>query len=491
MATRTTITFSDEASALSLPAPDNSPAKTYPHDSIPNFCVTVLKPRKDGKTTRQYIARWSETVDGKKTDKRVPLGIVGDMRFTAAVAALDTLMKEVREARTEGRSVIPTLADAFRGYMQHKTKGVAEDKRLRARTVEDYTDRYNQLVPDWLAKQRLDALTWDRWQQFRSWVTSEQRTEQTGRAPLGEARIDGFLRGAISGMYNHWGALLPGKFDNPIRHLRERGVLSTTRKKQDHIKPSDLAKAARVIMTQMTPAARDITLIALCSSWRNALVLAIPLDRIDEQRRTVAWSSKDPGGPYDEDPEVDGQRVPFPYPVPDWLWDTVFAPRLLMKRPGQRYLIESNRSRGKPFADIREQLQKLDKALGYHVTGHSLRRTFATVAAGTEAAPAAVTHLMMHKTARTGLGVASNMTMQYTQRDTEAMRKAANVVVARMVEAMQLGSAVPAPAPAPAPAKAEAASEGATADLAKLLAGLSPEQLQSAAQLLALLKGKA
>ena len=67
-------------------------------------------------------------------------------------------------------------------------------------------------------------------------------------------------------------------------------------------------------------------------------------------------------------------------PIPNALWELVFAPRLLAKAPGERWVIPSHKKRGFPIHEPRGSLIVLKERVGLNLTPHPFRYTFITIA---------------------------------------------------------------------------------------------------------------
>lgn len=413
-------TWDDELSAARLPPPDpqsTRPAVNYRHRSVDGFYVRVGRRDASGNARRSYFARYDvKEPGGKKRDNWQLLGLVNVLRYGQALQQATAALERAREARSSGRSLMPTLKQAFDDYLVFKTEVVADAKKLRAATLDDYRRRFNELVPVAWHNTPIDELSAERWSQLRRECTTVRSFETRLRKPVSEARFDGLLRGVISGVYRRQATLHKG-LENPVPALRESGVLSTATARHDYIATERLAAVVLRCETELRPSQRDITYIGLLTGWRRQLLVRIPLSRIKRDKRSVEWRDSDPGGPY---AEPDGSS--FDYPVSDLLWERVFQPRLEQARPGQKYLIESGRRPGQPLDDIRDSLGKLDEVAGCHISAQVLRKTFLTLGPSAAVHQRTLSHLAMHKLS----AGAQPTTMGYQKRDFEAMKAGAN-----------------------------------------------------------------
>lgn len=440
--------FSDERTAGTAPYAGAAPDKWHAHTSaaIKGFYVVVGRPDDKGAVERWYGVRYGVMKpDGKPGEAKAKLGAVGAMKYSAALALATGRVEAARVARREGKPLVLTLKAAFEDYIAFKTKRVALEKRIRPRTEEDYRDRFNELIPLSWHTEPLDRLTPKHWEDLRTDCLNTRTMTQSNklratpggrdRRPVSESRFDVMMKGWVSGVYRRQAENCPGLV-NPTKSLRKQDVLSGTKLKDAYIPSDKLAVVWAHLEQEVRPAQADCVRIGLLTGWRLQLMTKIPLDRIKPEKRAVEWRDTDEGGPYTE-----GQVTAFDYPVSDWLWETVFAPRLASAKPGQRYLIETTRplalAKGepkppkgekvpvghRPFKDVRDSLAKLDDIVGVHITAHVLRKTMMSLAPRAKIHQAIISQLAMHKTGVVG---SNTTTTDYQKRDFEAMKEGAN-----------------------------------------------------------------
>jgi len=446
------LNFSSDAEAGRLQYTGASPEKRHPHAHTKGFCVFVSKPSDGKPSQRWYGVRYRDVRDGVSKDIPKKLGLVAEMRYSDAEDEAKATLKRARTARATGAASMPTLVEAFEAYLKFKTTRVAKVKQLKPSTVLDYRSRFKDLVPVQWHNRTLDELTAKVWTDLRHDSTTNSSYDVRGRAPVSESRFDGLLRGVVSGMYRMQLEDEHPTLINPVPLMRRKAVLSTPNAKSDFIAAEKLPEVWQFLQTETRAPQRDITTTGLLTGWRRQLICRIPLDRIDVGLRAVEWRETDPGGPYHE-PDA----PTFRYPLSDWLWERVFAPRLAMAKRGQKYLIESGRRPGKPYGDIRDSLEKLDPIAGIHVHPHVLRRSFAVHALAANVPGRTIEQLMMHK--------ASTMTTKYQPRDFAAMKAGANQYAAWFTATV--GLSIPAAAPAAQP----------------VIEGLTPEKVATLQQL--------
>ncbi len=473
---QTKFVFTDENSAARAPFEGAAPEKFWTNPNTKGFGVVVSRPDESGNVKRWYAVRVDKLrPDGTVKDEKVKLGAVGALRFGDAQAQAAAARERARKERKTGVTSLPTLSEAFEGYMLFKTKVVATGERIRPRTVEDYRSRWDDMIPTEWHGVPIDKLTVQRWTDLRVESTTPLSFEKRLRKPVSESRFDGMMRGIISGLYNHYAAS-NRDLVNPVPILRKRGIITKrTPEKHDFIETERLKATVQLAEQEMRAPQRDILIIGMLTGWRDSLIRGIPLNRIDKARRTVEWRATDEGGPY---AEPDGDS--FAYPVSDWLWDRVFAPRLAVVKPGQKFLIESGRKPGKPFKDIRESLKLLDDVAGVHMTAHVLRKTMITLAPSAHVHQRTIGQLAMHKSTGGGL----TMTGSYQKRDYAQMRDGANAWAtwfAEMVGWTRAAEAAPAPAPI-------AGMTTETMDKLQTLASMDPAALDKLLRLAEALK---
>ena len=446
------VSFSSGDEAGRLQYTGASPEKRYPHARTKGFCVFVSKPTDGKPSQRWYGVRYRDVRDGVTKDIYKKLGPVAQMKCSDAEDEARATLKRARTARATGSTSMPTLKEAFEAYIRFKKTKVAKLKQIKQTTEDDYRARFEALVPVEWHNRTLDELTAKAWTDLRENCTTNLSYDVRGRKPVGEQRFDGMLRGVISGLYRLQLEDDHPTLINPVPLMRRRSVLSEQRQKHDFIAAEKLPDVWQYLQTEMRAPQRDITTIGLLTGWRRQLICRIPLDRINVSLRAVEWRETDPGGPYHED-----DSPTFNYPLSDWLWERVFAPRLAMVQRGQKYLIESGRRPGEPYSDIRDSLEKLDPIAGIHVHPHVLRRCFAVHAVPAGVPQRTIEQLMMHK--------AKTMTGKYQARDFEAMKAGANQFAIWFTARVGLSGPVALPAAQP------------------VIEGLTPEKVATLQQL--------
>lgn len=439
-------TFNSEVEAGRLPFTGKAPEKWYAHPTLKGFYVVVSKPNAEGHVQRWYAVRYGEASKNAKgemetLDRKPKLGPVGLLTYGKALEQATAQLERAREARVSGKPVLPTLKAAFDDFMHFKTKTVADEHKLKPRTTKDYNDRFNILVPaDWHSLP-IDELTPEEWTKLRTNCITAASWDERGRKPVGESRFDGFMKGAVSGLYRRQRTFHP-LLVNPVPVMRNQKTLSSIKQKHDFIPTEKLPAVWAFLENEVRPPQRDIVLIGLLTGWRLQLMTKIPLNRVNAKRRAVEWRDTDEGGPY---AEKDGPS--FEYPVSDLLWEQVFAPRLAAAKPGQKYLIESGRRPGEPFKDVRDSVNQLDPIVGCHVTASVLRKTFMSLAPASGASQRSISHNAMHKTSAGSAATGGSDTTSgtYQKRDFVSMKEGANKYSAWFAQQVGLNAA-PTPA---------------------------------------------
>jgi integrase len=335
------------------------------------------------------------------------------------------------------------LADALLAYTKlrayHKAKASPGTLTVQ-KAFEDWTVDYRKRGGDMPAPTTIQTNTdcYNRYlrQHVGDWLLGRASTEQWRDALLkvkaispSQARIAYWMICSIYRHYNDLEALTT----NPVSKKLMRGLFASNEllriTRKTRVQTIDLAAFVAGVMALRNKTSSDAIMVMLLTSWRKSGVMQMRWDHLNWEQRTytvrpleAGWK-KYQGGlalndyvlGYLEDRRKDNGEAVSPYIFP--------------ARHGKEEFMQ----------DVRTALQKACSGLGYTVSAHDLRRTFATIAEVVlDGNLGLVGRLMAH--AQPGAGVqadgtrASATTAGYIVRDLKAEAESGRRVAEAILE---------------------------------------------------------
>jgi hypothetical protein len=355
-------TFATEAEALAIPPPVT---KTHiEHWSIDScFGLRIMRARaSDGRVSRRWLARYYE--GGK--DFRENLGAVG--RVSWEQARLAALTKRAQaQARRERGIVIPTFAEAYEDYKYRR------GRTWSLATREDYLKKYELLAP-FLASKRIDRITFvdisKAYNEIRDRVAAgkpkpgpKSKSRKPSKWQTGEASAVAALNLAKT-IFN----AQEGLSRNPCQQLIDDKVFRRRPPRTSQVTRSQLSAFWAWLHTKTHLAVRDHILCALFMSLRASVAGSMQWDNLIEDHGRFVYTML-------PDQRGNKARVLAPIPVPTYLAELVFKPRLALKKKDDKWIIESPKKKGHPLRSIRGSLLALKNAENISISLHDLRRT--------------------------------------------------------------------------------------------------------------------
>jgi integrase len=420
-------TFNSRAHVLALPAPEDKPFAEYWHESVRGFGVRVMRRHATtGEVRRAYLARY---VDAKGKDRKEVIGTVDSLRFQEAQGRAADKRENVRTAKLLGIREVPTLRQAFEVFLD-----APRPRALSPVTVHVYRARFRYLRD--VEGELLTGLTPTFW---------EQRYAKL-RAPAGVVkRATG--EGAVSEAMRPEAALLPRVKDRTptaqgvltlakgiYAYYVKRGVITTCNPGSVvYVKSSSRTRLIAegqmpafwsYLHTRTHTAARDFLLAGLFTGWRESVLGRLRWSQVSVANRTYTLPADEIGNK---------SKVEAVLPIPQYLWEHVFAPRLAaldgapVRSP---WVIPSPKHDGQPLVSVRGTLEGLQKATGIRISDHDLRRTFATYGYKATHDYIVVSRLMTHRGQRINEAL---QTSGYVQTSDWDLRMASEAIAAYIV----------------------------------------------------------
>lgn len=375
------------------------------HKNIAGLGVRVMAPDKRGHVRRTYILRYAlpPGPGGARVDRKEALGLVEWHGDTAPIK-LDEAVKQavmrkhaaMREAEQPPGPPRMTVAQAWAHYERSRPLARAATRAKDAKTYGRYLSH--------LASRYLDELRLPWWRALIDELRQGKLRVVPGpeglRGPLTPHTLRAVLA-VVSGLYavahEHRGLRDWPQGENPGRELR-RGV-GAGAKRRTMLQLDDVGRAWRA-SEHISSAPRDCFRLLLLTGLRRSLVL------------NLRWPAVDFGGgallidPAAEGTKRRGTQTPdgahaIRLPLSEAALAILRARREFAHNPDGPVFAGKT---GGPLTDVRKAWAAIETAIGYHITPHDLRRTYASIAAA--AAPGdmlALSLTMLH----TGAGAAS------------------------------------------------------------------------------------
>jgi integrase len=360
--------FTKEVEALKLPAPDRKPFQEYWHASDSFFGCRVMRPRaRDGLVTRRWLCRHvtAEGEDRKEAFADAVLGSWEDARFTAL-----KMRRESATRRASGASSVPKILVAFDKY--RKDNEGREQKNWSPSTKKMWDqarkrlDKLKGIDADKVTAAKCDEIIEDIEKAVAmrsSLFKKEGATQYTGATAA---------RSAMSLLHTVYNDLIAGGTVtfSPLAKRAKQGYFGKRKRRSGAISADDMPTFWGWLMTEALPESRDWILVAIFMAFRKSLVGSLTWDNVDMQHQIYR---------IPEFAEGNKTKLAIAFPIPEWIFLTVFKPRWENPARHRKWVIESPKHRGHPLRSVRGSLAGLLKTRGLDYSGHDFRRTGATL----------------------------------------------------------------------------------------------------------------
>lgn len=387
--------FKNRHTARALPLPVKGKShREYWHESEEGFGVRVMSGGR-----RVYLARFT-ALDGR--DKKQVIGVVDDTDYIEARDKVRGLRRSARQ-RKDGVVPIPSLLEAYTSYVTLKAD------KLAPATLADYEKRFKYLKP--IELHPLDALLAADWEkQYLRIKTAHGTSQAQGVLRLAAAL---YARALNRRELTH----------HPIKQISADIGLWSRSKPASRFVPKAALPAFWRACEGIGGVQRDFLRVALFTGWRTSILGALRWERVNIEQRTYRIAAEDKGNK--------AKQEVF-YPLPDWLWDNVFAPRLALRRHDSPWVLPSPKKANAPTRAIRGAFATVGSAAGMALSAHDLRRTFASIAQAELRDITLIARLLIHSVPE-GLTTSQAVTAGYVQHADDDFRVAVNRTAAAIL----------------------------------------------------------
>jgi integrase len=202
---------------------------------------------------------------------------------------------------------------------------------------------------------------------------------------------------------------------------RKFGWLETTDSSESFLRDAELANFFRAVSALPSPLHRDQLVLALFTGLRRANVLGLRWEEVDLQERTLTFSAA----------RMKSHR-PFVLPISQYVTDVLIARRSLGV-DGNGFVFPSSRNNTHAAAPD-AALYGINVEQSLRLSLHSLRKSYASVAAKAGVPRFAISRLLDHSSGEGGAAI----TDSYVFAETEALRPWVEKISDRLCELCQI-----------------------------------------------------
>ena len=375
-----------------LRAPDPSgKQQLYWYDPLRGFGVCVSGTGNG----RQYVVQ--RDVNG--LSRRVTIGPVNVIGLGEARRQAEGILADFyrgHDPKTPAASRL-TLRAALANY-------IANNRRLRPKSVEDYQRNVNLYLTSWLDKP-LAQITAQMVNEKHAAIAAKIKAQ--GRY-TGESTANGVVR-TLRTLWNfasEQDATLP---PNPVGRMMRRAWFPVPRRER-HVSAAKLPAFYAALRKLPNPIHRDYLELLLLTGLRKAEAAGLEWTDVDMTERVIrvpAIRTKS------------GKKLDLP--MSDLVYDLLARRAALGKT---RFVFPANSSAGHVI-DPKVSLQLVAQACGVEVSPHDLRRSFISIAESCDISPIALKMLVNHSTG-------NDVTSGYVIMSTERLREAAQRIADKM-----------------------------------------------------------
>lgn len=337
--------FSTLKQAMAVPPPKDGKPYTEAWASFqPGFGIRVLPDE-----SRCWISRYRKPGHKSDTKERL-LDIPVDGTKKTFELAKDRAAEAKSDAKGTGGKGGISLATAYESYIEVK-EDLAKD------TLTGYENSMARLS-DKAKYTPLSALDDNFWQ--AEWLRMKGKSISGAKASL--RLVHAILKREV-----RKGTLAR----NPLSLLADTIKLYARGEPVQTWIPSEHMPFVWRALNLLHPSVRDYLLVLLFTGWRKSVAGALEWSKVSKDRRTYLVDKSERGNKAKKTMEM---------PIPDILWNLVFAPRLAVAIKDEVWVIPSTKKIGLPIHEPRGSFDILEAKTGLKLSAHPFRRTFITTA---------------------------------------------------------------------------------------------------------------
>lgn len=338
---------------------------THKHPTEPGFLMQV-SPK------GHAVYRW-RFVNAKGKEDVGKFGVVGPVTKGAHIS-LDDALKAYKKKRDADKALrntgVITLDNAFAVWFQlDKRGGVKKSEE----TLADYKKGYERYLKPEAEHWELAYTTADDWEILL--LTVKKRSPSKARV----------LYWVLHGIYEHYVTELELLEKNPLKKRKYKNLFSgddTKKVVKRQIAAIDLKAFIAGIhtLTKRVKQSQRALLILLLSGWRRSAVFRMKWAAIDWERGTYTVVRKEKTDSTDLGNSAGWKWFRGEMALNHHVMEYLKSRRAEGGEAESEYVFPSRHGNKPHMVDVRGSLEKACKEMGYKITPHDLRRTFATIA---------------------------------------------------------------------------------------------------------------
>lgn len=372
--------FSTAREAMQLSCPPQKPFAEYYHSADSYFGIRVMRAKLSGDVRKTWIVRHR---DADRKDQKTSISAASEKTYEEARYQAMKIRRDANHRRDSGLPAVPTLLKAYADYKAGGEKRWSKSTIKMYKKAGKYFLRFGFTKANKVTPKHMDDL-------IRDIKASVQARYLSFKRPT--VRIDGEASALeamriVRAIYKDLMADGIVRY-SPVAKLARQGYFDRQAPKSDAIHRDDLPKFWDWLHQSTHVSTRDYILVGLFMAFRRSLIGSLAWENVDAATRTYIIPASAEGNKAKKE---------IPFPIPDYLWGTVFEPRMLSPNKHPVWVIPSPKKAGQPLKSIRGALKAMQKATHIQLSVHGLRRTSGTLMHAATGSELLAARLLTHR----------------------------------------------------------------------------------------------
>lgn len=372
--------FSNARKALGLTCPADKPFREVYHLTEPAFGLRIMAPKLDGSVRKTWIVRYR---DASRKDRKTSIAEATEKNYEEARFRAIRYLRDARRRRNAGLPAVPTLWEAFLDYQRVREEKWSESTKRMYKKATKYFYRFGLRPVDKVTPEHMEDLIRDikaaAQARYDSFKKPTVKADGTASAKCAMRIMRAVYRDLIAdGTVRH----------SPVAKLRHLGYFDRDTPRSDAVHRDQFPKFWAWLHESIHESTRDYILVGLFMAFRRSMLSNLEWRHVDHKARTYRILA---------DAEGNKAKKEIKFPIPDYLWDHVFAPRWSSPNKHEKWIIPSPKRKGQPLRSIRGALKSLEQLTKVRLSVHGMRRTSATLLHAATGSELLAARLLTHK----------------------------------------------------------------------------------------------
>jgi hypothetical protein len=372
--------FSTAREAMQLLCPPEKPFAEYYHSSCGYLGIRVMRAKRNGDVRKTWIVRYR---DADRKDQKTSILAASEKTFEEARYQAMKIRRDADHRRDSGLPAVPTLLQAYADYKAGGAKRWSKSTIKMYDKAGKYFLRFGFTKANKVTPKHMDDL-------IRDIKASVQARYHSFKKPTvkidGEASALEAMR-IVRAIYKDLMADGVVRY-SPVAKLARQGYFDRQSPKSDAIHRDELPKFWDWLHQSTHVSTRDYILVGLFMAFRRSLIGNLTWENVDAATRTYI---------IDASAEGNKAKKEIPFPIPAYLWDTVFEPRMRSENKHPVWVIPSPKKVGQPLKSIRGALKAMQALTHIKLSVHGLRRTSGTLMHAATGSELLAVRLLTHR----------------------------------------------------------------------------------------------